>query len=49
MEMPNMSYLLTLPDQTEKTYGNLPTAINKAIQNLKKSNESNNASHVRKT
>ena len=35
MEMPNMSYLLTLPNQTEKTYGNLPTAINKAIQNLK--------------
>ena len=35
METPNMSYLLTLPDQTEETYGDLPTAINKAIQNLK--------------
>lgn len=30
-----MSYLLTLPDQTEETYDDLPTAINKAIQNLK--------------
>ena len=30
-----MPYLLTSPDQTEETYDDLPTAINKAIQNLK--------------
>ena len=30
-----MSYLLTFPDQTEKTYKNLPTAIYEAIDNLK--------------
>lgn len=35
METRKMSYLLTSPDQTEETFEELTTAINKAIDNLK--------------